>query len=225
MAIEGDLRFLSHHDLMRVMGRIASRAGIPIRYSQGFNPRPALSLPCPRPVGVASEDDLLVLAVEDEPSAAQGQSVPAAPGQPPVRGTMDESELLDRLNRHAPAGMRFFKARPLAGSRAPQPTGAEYELPLPDERLGDVAERLGALECLDSWPVARSRGRDDEPQGIIDLRPLTAELKLEGPALRMRLVAGEGGTWARPGEVLRLLGLDDRTDLASTVRRHVDYEF
>ena len=40
-----------HHALVR--------AGVDLRYSQGFNPRPKLSLPLPRSVGVQSDNELL----------------------------------------------------------------------------------------------------------------------------------------------------------------------
>ncbi|MBW7991664.1 MAG: DUF2344 domain-containing protein, partial [Planctomycetes bacterium] len=50
--IGGPLRFISHAQTLSVFQRACVRAGIEIRYSQGFNPRPRLSLPLPRPVGV-----------------------------------------------------------------------------------------------------------------------------------------------------------------------------
>ena len=63
-AVEGDVRFLSHLDVLRAIERIAARAGLPLRYSRGFNPRPKFSVPHPRPVGVAARRDLLVLSLD-----------------------------------------------------------------------------------------------------------------------------------------------------------------
>ena len=60
-AIKGDLRFLSHQDTLRLFQRAFNRAGIPIRFSEGFNPRPRISIAMPRPVGVESCDELLVI--------------------------------------------------------------------------------------------------------------------------------------------------------------------
>ncbi|MHC4716562.1 MAG: TIGR03936 family radical SAM-associated protein, partial [Planctomycetota bacterium] len=59
--VTGDPRFLSHHDLMRLMARAAARAGMPLKHSAGFNPRPKLSLVLPRPVGVASRCELMAV--------------------------------------------------------------------------------------------------------------------------------------------------------------------
>jgi hypothetical protein len=59
--IGGSLRFLSHAETLRVLQRACVRAGINLQYSRGFNPRPKMSLPLPRPVGVESDDELLTL--------------------------------------------------------------------------------------------------------------------------------------------------------------------
>ncbi|MEK7852195.1 MAG: TIGR03936 family radical SAM-associated protein, partial [Planctomycetota bacterium] len=36
----GDIRFISHHDLMKVFERAIRRANIPVSMTQGFNPHP-----------------------------------------------------------------------------------------------------------------------------------------------------------------------------------------
>ena len=66
-AISGTLRFLSHSQMLNVFQRATVRAGINPQYSQGFNPRPKISLPLPRPVGVESDDELLVMSVSLDP--------------------------------------------------------------------------------------------------------------------------------------------------------------
>ena len=74
--IWGNLRFLSHAETMSVFQRACVRAGIPVRHSEGFNPRPRMSLPLPRSVGVESDDELLVLVVSPAPGdTAMEQSV------------------------------------------------------------------------------------------------------------------------------------------------------
>ena len=207
LSVEGDLRFLSHHDMMRAMERLVCRAKLPLKYSQGFNPRPALSLAVPRPVGVASKADLLVLALEQDLQA------PA---------------LLESLNQTSPTGLRATKAYRLEKA-APRAKSARYELPLAPERLPAVRARLDELAAQASWPVERSSagkdrsGRDvPSTQTQIDLRQLIRDLHLEGDYLQITL-APRGDVWARPAEVLTLLGLDGRVDLAALVRAEVDY--
>ena len=38
-----EVRFVSHLDIQRLLQRAFRRAGIPLAYSQGFNPHPQLS--------------------------------------------------------------------------------------------------------------------------------------------------------------------------------------
>jgi radical SAM-linked protein len=51
--------YISHLDLMRLWERALRRAGIPVAYSEGFNPRPRLSFASPLAVGTTSESELL----------------------------------------------------------------------------------------------------------------------------------------------------------------------
>ena len=57
--IEGNLCYLSHHETVSMLQRALIRAGVRLIYSQGFNPRPRLSLPLPRAVGVRSDCEML----------------------------------------------------------------------------------------------------------------------------------------------------------------------
>lgn len=206
MAVTGDLRFLSHHDTMRAIKRTAARAQLPLRYSRGFNPRPAMSLVCPRPVGVATQADLLVMTL-DSPIAAD--------------------DLLRRMNDRAPAGMHLLRAELLTSTKAPRPGQTLYELPLAGRQTETVRQRLEQLAGAESWPVERvgspKQARKAMKTRYIDLKPLVAEIKLARSILRMTLKA-KGDLWARPGEVLRLLGLDERADLAATVRTAIELE-
>ena len=54
--------------MLNVFQRASVRAGINLRYSQGFNPRPKISLPLPRPVGIESDEEILVLPTIIHPS-------------------------------------------------------------------------------------------------------------------------------------------------------------
>ena len=79
---------------------------------------------------------------------------------------------------------------------------------------------------MDAWPAERrvikrrGRGKTSRP---IDLRPLVTEMRLDGATLHVTL-APVGDLWARPAELLELVGLDQRVDLARTVRTAVQYE-
>jgi radical SAM-linked protein len=67
--VVGPAAMLSHAEMSRVLQRACARADLPVRYSEGFNPHPKLSLPLPRPVGVESDDELLVARLHADPVA------------------------------------------------------------------------------------------------------------------------------------------------------------
>lgn len=55
----GNAIWMSHLDLMRVFQRAFQRAGLPLKHTQGFNPRPSVSIALPMSVGVESICELL----------------------------------------------------------------------------------------------------------------------------------------------------------------------
>ncbi|MBR4864223.1 MAG: TIGR03936 family radical SAM-associated protein [Oscillospiraceae bacterium] len=56
---KGESIWISHLDIMRVFQRAFKRAGLPLTHTQGFNPRPSVSIALPLSVGVASCCELL----------------------------------------------------------------------------------------------------------------------------------------------------------------------
>lgn len=60
---KGLLRFISHLDLNRTMIRALRAAGIPVGYSQGFNPRPLLTFALPLSLGIESECETMDVTV------------------------------------------------------------------------------------------------------------------------------------------------------------------
>ena len=61
---KGRAVWISHLDLMRVFQRAFKRAGLPLTHTQGFNPRPSVSIALPLSVGVESECELLDFELE-----------------------------------------------------------------------------------------------------------------------------------------------------------------
>ena len=230
-AIAGDLRFISHHDLLRAAERIARRAKLPLHYSQGFNPRAGIILPVPRPVGVTSRDDRLLVDLDE----------PVEPG-----------ELCVRLNAQTPEGMTCIRAVEIPRKNALPPESVSYEMTVDEEgneeeshsplkrRMGLGAEELGArIEALreqDRWLVERKKkpssrrprrrgpAKDAPTTQTVDIRPMVEDLgfttKQNTTTLTFRLV-GRDSRWAKPAEVLGLLGLGGPEHLARLVRTHI----
>lgn len=62
----GNAIWISHLDLMRVFQRAFKRAGLLLKHTQGFNPRPSVSIALPLSVGVESRCELLDFDLEGE---------------------------------------------------------------------------------------------------------------------------------------------------------------
>lgn len=61
----GDSVWISHLDLMRLFQRAFKRAELPLKHTQGFNPRPSVSIALPLSVGVESICEFLDFELEE----------------------------------------------------------------------------------------------------------------------------------------------------------------
>lgn len=83
----GKAIYISHLDLMRTMQRALSRADIPVKYSEGFNPHAQISFALPMSLGTASECELMDFK---------------------LRAYVALPEISFRLNRVLPEGLRIL---------------------------------------------------------------------------------------------------------------------
>ena len=199
-AKRGDLRQVSHHDLMRCLERMLRRARVPMAATQGFNPRPKVTFALALGLGIEAHREVVDLELSE----------PLGP-----------SELLTRLEACAPPGFAWVDARPLPpGAAAPRPRSVAYELPLPQDRRESARAALAAFLSSASWPMIRRRADRDQE---IDLRPhvLSADLAGDG-VLGFRLAVPAQGS-ARPEDVLEALSLRDLLDEGAFLTR-VDVE-
>lgn len=184
-AIEGDLRFISHRDTMRLFERALARSRVPVKFSGGFNPKPRLSLPLPRSVGIASECDVVVLELA-EPVEAE--------------------DVRQRLEPQMPAGLGLREAWLVESGGVLQPGEVDYWVELPPELARQVAARAKVLMAEPQWCIDRDSS-GGKPGRRIDLRALLVEAGVKGNALHWTVrVDPRGG--ARPAEILTALGLD-----------------
>lgn len=207
--IVGPVAMLSHAETLRLWQRVCARAEIPVRYSEGFNPHPRLSLPLPRPVGVESEDELLVARLYEDPAA-----------QSPGDSADCETAMVRALAEQLPEGIDVLSVGLGASNASFQPRSAEYVLPVRmdvdsslEGRLEDEIARVMASEhCV----VERSSGEKGTSRRV-DVRPFLLSIRLVGGRLIVQHVTGEAGS-IRVDEILQLFSLRAE-DLAGPVRR------
>lgn len=179
----GALRFISHHDLMRLFARACRRAGLPVRLTQGFDPRPRIVFATALELGVESRAELVEIELT---RWVQADRIKAA------------------LDDQLPDGIDVLAVQLLPPRRSGHtlvdsvysvwPTGG---LPV----NGISHEKIQALLGRTSLPFDRPR---DGRMQQLDLRPSIVEIALRDNEVEIKLRHTERGI-ARPSEVLALI--------------------
>lgn len=157
--------WLAHLDMMRTLERSLLRAGLPIAYSQGFNPRPELVFALPAGVGIETVNDYADVFLTDP--------VPAETVQTALSGTL-------------PPGIRIHSAWELPGGQRSimgQVREAAYRVCF--SGADTFAPRLMAADQLpvEKWSKGRRRP--------VDIRPLLLSADGSVPdVLAVRVRAG-----------------------------------
>jgi radical SAM-linked protein len=189
------MRFTSHLDLYRAWERLLRRAGLPLIFSQGYNPRPKLQLAAPLPLGITSRVEIIDFWLSDGPYELDELKSRLAASQPPGI----EIQSVDSVDPSAPPLQKKVSA-------------AEYQVQLLDHvpQLDKQIEILLASEAI----IRQRRGK------TYDLRPLVQKIIIsngESTHLHMQLNAKEGST-GRPEEVLLALGIRPEDTLIERVK-------
>lgn len=61
----GSLQYISHLDLVRTMTKIVTRAGLPLWYTEGFNPKPKMVFAAPLSIGTESDCEFMDLRLSE----------------------------------------------------------------------------------------------------------------------------------------------------------------
>ena len=191
----GEVRFLSHLELMNVWIRALRRAHAPLAYSHGFHAHPKVTFSTAAPVGIESEGDYMdVMLVEPVDPQAQ----------------------LEGLRQTLPRGVHVYDVDdvPLkAPSLMSVVTGFDYTLHT-TARAGAVQERIRDVLAQPTLIVQRkgrpSGRRKSKAPRAVDLRPMIGHLALrdaDGLVIDFHAVAVDNRL-PKPSEILELLGLD-----------------
>ena len=148
--------YISHLDLMHTMQRAFSRAGYELKYSEGFNPHPQISIALPLSVGVASLCEIMDFRLKTD---------------------VDLSQLPERLTAVMPEGIRvtdcYEQVNKTALLKYLEIRGAfEYD----DRPISATAEALNAFYAQDTIVIEKKTKRG---QGQSDIRPAIREIRFE----------------------------------------------
>ena len=158
--------YISHLDLMHTMQRAFSRAGYELRYSEGFNPHPQISIALPLSVGMASHCEIMDFRLKGD---ADLKELPARLSAVMPEG-IKVTDCYEQVNK--PALLKFLE---IEGS-------FEY-----DERdTKEMAEALTAFYTRESIVITKKTKRG---MGESDIRPAIREITFTAGAGEVRLHA------------------------------------
>ncbi len=99
-------KYISHLDLLRCFTRAIQRSGLPVVYSQGFNPHQKMTFSLPLPIGVTSECETVDIQFED---------------------SVSDSKIMEKLNQNLPMDMKVLRVgEPV--HKAAEIVAAEYRM-------------------------------------------------------------------------------------------------
>jgi radical SAM family uncharacterized protein/radical SAM-linked protein len=154
----GRVRFLSHLDLMTLFHRATVRAGVPIAYSQGFNPHPKIAFGPALSVGTESEAEYFDMDTDP---------------------FVDIRQAAQSLNSSLPEGLRIVQARTVP-KNTPSLSGSigryVYAVAVPTAHAAALAERVQDFLALGTVIVEKDGKQKD-------IRPGIESIGLKGPFL------------------------------------------
>lgn len=166
------LRHIGHLDLMRAMQRALRRSGLPLKYSQGFNPHILLTFAAPLSVGMPGKREIMEV---------------------PIEGEMTGEAFRKALSAALPPDLPVISARPV-DERHPAPmaqlTAAMYRADM-EEVPDGLAEAIDKFLAQKEIPAIRKTKTGMKP---CDIRPMIYGLSLKGNTLTMVLALCEKAT-------------------------------
>ncbi len=200
------LRYVSHLDLQKIWIRTLLRAGIQLVYTEGFHPAPKISPGWPLALGWAGYGEMIDLWFDIS-------------GWTPSSAAQTETELIERINRNSPPGLKVTELKQIPLYDPALTTViesavyyAEFLSPVPPNQLN---EQMAALL---SRPAIERKRRNK----LYDLRPLIEDYRVRSEAgnstvLEIRMAARDSAM-GRPDEVMDELGYDINTIRFSRVK-------
>lgn len=195
--------YISHLDLMRTMQRSFLRAGYQLKYSDGFNPHPQISIALPLSVGAGSLCELMDFRMEGEP---------------------DLAAMPERLTAMMPEGIRALEA--YEAERKPSQikwlrVEGVFEYDARDAAL--MAAALNEFYARQSIVITKKTKRGE---GESDIRPAVREISFapDGLNVKTEMVVSAQEPTLNPeliADALRQLAPDIAPDFAKFTRIEV----
>ncbi|NLP01658.1 MAG: TIGR03960 family B12-binding radical SAM protein [Fibrobacter sp.] len=183
------VRYLGHLDMVSVIQRAFLAAGVPVAFSNGFNPHPRMSFGPPLPSGIIGEREAFDTV---------------------MTGMLSSDSLI--VNKWLPDDLKVIGFRELpewTPSLNSSISSALYRFtPYQEMEEGDIEERIGQLLSLDTAEVEIKKGGEVRRK---DIRPGIIELKSTGGGFEA-LLSMISTNSCKPSELIK--GLFPQMELA-----------
>lgn len=158
----GDMIYISHLDVQRLLQRAFRRANVELAFSQGFNPHPKMSYGNALALGVESYGEYVDIEIKDD---------------------IGSQELMDRINNQLPDGMQFEKCIELEGGEralAANIMFGDYEFEIENINKLDEETVLKNLEKLKNSESILTTRRNKKKRIVeVDIRPLIKTIDIK----------------------------------------------
>ena len=177
------LRFISHLDLQRFFQRAVNRTGLPIAWSQGFNPHPVMSFGSALALGWTSEYEVIDIKL-------------SAP--------MGRKRTEDAVRAALPEDLPVLEVR-MVEDRHPAPMAqvcmSDYRVTLSGEGTDAVLAQIPAFLAAESVPAVKKTKSGERE---INARPLVVSIEPEENGFVTRLMLTEQQS-LKPDMLVKLL--------------------
>ena len=194
---------------MRTITRAVVRSGIEMVYSQGFNPHPRFSLPLPRNVGLASDDELFCVRIE------------------PCPACNDNAAYAELIALQLPTGFEMVDVELHQKNAAYQPIEVEYivKVDAMSEKTWSFVDvqKLNERICSGEKILIERTVNAQGDVKIVDIAVFLKEFDVVGGDVKVACKVLPTGT-IRPDEILKLLNIDSSQISSSIVRKKVKWE-
>ena len=126
----GDISYISHLDIIKLMERIVRRTGLKLSYSEGFNPHPKTAFSPALQLGVQSHCEYLDMEFDE---------------------AVEEDLLIQKLNEKTVEGINFIEAKILTDkvdSLVAFITHSRYEIAVDEEDENKISKIISAINKI-----------------------------------------------------------------------------
>ena len=194
---KGAVRYISHLDLTRNMSRGIKLSGLPVWYTEGFNPRIYMTYAMPLSLGVCGERECMDIRLTEE---------------------FPLEEIAPRLNAHLPADLRALEATEPVDKFEEIQFG-DYEVFLESQAPAALQAKLDALLGREAILVRKHTKKGDKD---FDIKPDFADIQVQpqenGLLLQLRLPCSMNGS-TNPALLLEALKQYEGEEPFSTITR------